>query len=66
MRYEQDTEKWTEWTVGQILFARQKAFEHLGMAIDHNYPNSKLCEALGLPVDVFRPQRLIKWANEAA
>jgi len=55
-----------EWTVDQILIARQKAFKHLGMEIDHNYPNRKLCEALGLPIDVFRPQRLIKWSEIAA
>lgn len=66
MKFEKYEEKWTEWTVDQILCSRKKAFEHLGMAIDHNYPNSKLCEALGLVVDVFRPQRLIKWASETA
>ncbi len=65
MRYEQTEEEWTEFTYSELIEARKRACEHLGIEHRTNLANSELCKALGLTSDVFRPQRLIRWAKNA-
>lgn len=65
MRYEKSEEGWTEYTTAELIAARIAVCEYLCVEHRHTISNTDLCELLHLPTDVFRPQRLIKWSNEA-
>ena len=52
------------WSGQDLLNARQTAFRHLHLRMDHATPNRYLRERLGLPADALRAQRLIAWAKQ--
>ena len=63
--YERSEESWLEYDYAQILNARLKACEFLGLEHSQTISNFELCKTIGLTCDIYRPQRLIRWALES-